>query len=697
MRRALGAALAVLLLGAGLYAADPPRAAVEIRGLGWWRDHTLRGTLLLLLGTQRGRTIGASGIEDGAMVLYSTLNLQGYLSAKIQARVTAADGKVATYSLDPTLQVPLPRTLAAARLTYEVRRGRRYTVGDVAFPGLTALKPDRARSYFRGEGALAFLTAERAYSPGGLRRSEANLLEALRGLGYAEARVESAVPQIDPKTHVARLVITVHQGPLWRVAAFTVALSGPGPAPPELETPRYGLPWSELWRHEAETDLRRWYYQQGYPDVAVVVAPAADPALDGVRRVSARAQVRPGTRVRLGAVRFEGNTRTREAVLRPLVKAKPGGPLDRLQIQNGEYRISRLGVFARVGVRYEPAQGPVRDAVYELQEGKRQDVDILGGWGSYDQLRGGVEWRQYDLWGLGHTGLFRLIQSFKSSQVEYDYSVPELFGTPTDLTDKLFGFRRTERSFVDEQYGNTVSTSTGLPGIAAELQTAYTFVRLHASSNTLASVLSQVANANATSAQVGLTRDRRDNPLYPRQGYKVSVQLEEASRWLGGQVDFQRFQLAASYHTPWGRSRWIHLGINHQALTTFAANPAQQLPPAVFFYPGGEDSIRGYSLGQAAPRDPATGAYVPAVSATLINAELEQALTSKLSAVVFSDTLGATPTLGHYPADYWLYTLGVGLRYRTLIGPVRLEYGRNLNPRQHDPAGTVQFSVGFPF
>jgi len=40
---------------------------------------------------------------------------------------------------------------------------------------------------------------------------------------------------------------------------------------------------------------------------------------------------------------------------------------------------------------------------------------------------------------------------------------------------------------------------------------------------------------------------------------------------------------------------------------------------------------------------------------------------------------------------------GLGLRYQTLIGPVRLEYGRNLNPRIDDPAGTLHFSVGFPF
>jgi outer membrane protein assembly factor BamA len=697
MRR-IGAILAAAaILGAALEAAEAPRAKLSVEGLGWWRDHSLRGRLILLLGPQRGRTLDASGIEDGALVLFSTLSQQGYLHPDLRVRVRGAGGKTATYALDENLQHPLPRSVAATAVRYEVRKGRRFTVGEVDFTGLTALRPDQARGYFRGEGILTSLTPERAYSPEGLRRSVANLLEALQQMGYAEAQIEAAPPRIDPRSHIARLLINVHQGPLWQVAALRVTLTGPGPAPPELERAAYGQPWSLRWRHRAEADLRRWYYQRGHPDAVVAVSIVAAPQLGGVRRITVQAQVRPGPQVRLGAVRFEGNTRTRTAVLRPLVKARPGELLNPLQIQDGEYRISRLGVFSGVDLRYEPAAGPVRDAIYELHEGPRQEIDVLGGWGSYDQLRGGVEWRQYNLWGLGHEGTLRLVQSMKSSQAEYDYAVPELFGTQTDLTDKLFGFRRIERAFVDEQYGNTISTSTALPKIGSELQVAYTYERLRASTNTLATVLSEVANANTTSMQAGLTRDRRDNPLLPRHGYKVSLRLEEASRWLGGQVDFQQFQVAGSYHTSWGRARWIHLGFDHEVLTTFAANPAQELPPAVLFYPGGQDSIRGYSLGQAAPRDPTTGAYVPAVSTTLFNAELEQGLTAKLSAVVFSDTLGATPTLERYPAAYWLYTVGVGLRYQTLIGPIRLEYGHNLNPRRSDPSGTVQFSVGFPF
>ena len=50
-----------------------------------------------------------------------------------------------------------------------------------------------------------------------------------------------------------------------------------------------------------------------------------------------------------------------------------------------------------------------------------------------------------------------------------------------------------------------------------------------------------------------------------------------------------------------------------------------------------------------------------------------------------------------YPFAERLYTAGLGVRYQTLIGPIRVEYGHNLNPRPGDPQGTWQLSIGYPF
>ena len=153
--------------------------------------------------------------------------------------------------------------------------------------------------------------------------------------------------------------------------------------------------------------------------------------------------------------------------------------------------------------------------------------------------------------------------------------------------------------------------------------------------------------------------------------------------------------MGGAYHTGWGRSRWVHLGLTHGVITTLGTDD-RTLPVNKRFFPGGDNSIRGYQRGEAAPRG-ADGLFVGAKTYALLNLELEQALTPNWSLVAFCDALGAAIALRDYPFQERLYTAGLGVRYQTLIGPLRLEYGRNLNPRAGDPPGTWQLSMGYPF
>ncbi|MGH7994720.1 MAG: BamA/OMP85 family outer membrane protein [Opitutaceae bacterium] len=702
LKRAEAAVFAAILLAAPASpAATPPRARVRIEGLGLLRDLTLRHTVQLLLGSERGPVLKAAAIEDAALMIFTSLDADGYLKARIRVTVVDASGARATYAVDPTLTHPLPRPLAAREAIFEVKRGRRFTLARVTFTGLSALSPAQAGSYFRGVGILAPLTAEQAYSPGRLKRSIGNLLGELQRRGYAEASVKLAGKvKVDAASGRATARIVVSQGPLWRVAGFDLRVTA-GPRPPDLRSerlrlPRLGLPWTTSWQHSAEEALRRWYYAAGRPDVTVVVTAEPGPEANGIRAVTARVEVNPGPSVRLGAIRFAGNTRTRESVLRPLVHAKPGQPLNAVELQEAQFRMASLGVFQSVHLSYVPPTGPVRDALYTVQEGRKQTVDLLLGWGSYDELRAGAEWRYYGLFSRANESYLKFVQSLKGSNAEYDFSVPELLGTEATGTAKLFGFDERLLRFVDEEYGANLSVSRAVPGIGADLLTGYTLEQLGASQDSLATQATDLKHARVGTVQVSLTRDRLDNPLEPRHGYKIYLGLVEGSRWLGGQVEFQQYQLSASYHTNWGPSRWIHLGFTNAALTTFGAPASNPLPPNVLYFPGGEDSIRGYGEGQAAARN-AAGAYLGVRTYMLLNLELEQALTSKLSLVLFNDDLGAATQISDYPFSYRLYSVGIGLNYRTLVGPVRLEYGRNLNPRLHDPPGTLQFSVGVPF
>jgi outer membrane protein insertion porin family len=669
---------------------------LHVRGLGWFDNRAAEQKLKLLLGRQSGDTLDANAIEDAALVLISALNSEGYLEPGLTVDAVLADGSVAQYALDARLEPPLPRPLVASSATIQIEKGRRFTLHEVTLTGLLAMKEKEGRSFFVGENTLIPLGSERIYSPGRLQSSAGNLEEALRRLGYAEVEVVPGEVQIDHTTGDVRVEIAVMEGRRWVVGALQFEIADGSEAPTKLAEGRTNQPWTALWRQDATTAIRRWYYERGHPDVQIKLVPKTTLAADGTNAVTVAAQVTPGPEVRLGQVNFNGNTHTREATLRRLVRSKPGDLLDPIRFNDSQAKISRLGVFRSVDLRYEPQDGATRDVVYDLVEGRRQEVNLLAGYGSYEQFRAGVEWRHFNLFGRAHTDSLKLVQSMKSSSGDYTYTVPALFGTFTDGSARVFGWRREEFSFVNEEYGASLSVLWPLRKLGLAITTGYTFKHLRIADSELATRATDVPQVDVASLDFGAVHDRRDNPLRPRKGYKLSLQAELANRALGGDVVYQQIVFGASYHTAWGKGRWIHAGYSQGTVWTLGAPDDTDLPVSVRFYPGGDGSIRGYRKGEAAPRD-ATGRFVGAKSYMQFNLELEQALTSKWSVVLFGDALGTAVTLRDYPFSEKLFSVGLGVRYQTIIGPVRVEYGHNLNPRPLDPNGTVLLSIGFPF
>ncbi|HEY0947749.1 MAG TPA: BamA/TamA family outer membrane protein [Opitutaceae bacterium] len=694
----LGLILAAPAGAAESAAGKPEPAALSVRGLGWWNNRESRVTLERLLGEERGPAWDANAIEDAVFLLLAELQADGYLRPRITAAVERGDGAGASeeYVFDHELTTLLPRDLTARGVQLRVERGVRYRVETVAVSGLTALPEAAAESIFLEEAGLLTGLMKPSYVPARARANADTLAERLRDRGYADATVQAREAQVDHATGEVQLAIEVREGPRWLVAKSAVSGMEALPVTAGKIAPDPGVVWSPGRRQEIVEAVRREAYSAGFPDVRVNVSTAPAPERGGVRRVDVRVEVALGEQVKIGTTRFAGLVHTRPELLQRRVRVESGALLDPRRLEQARARLGRLGVFSAVDVDLEPAEGPVRDAVFTFREAPRWETSLLAGYGSYEQLRAGVELRQWNLFGRAHSSRLLLVQSLKSSRGEYSYTVPELFGESVDGTAKIFGLQREELAFLRQEYGGSVTLQRAVPFIGAIGTAGYTFQSLRNKDNELVTRAIDEEQVIVASVDLGLSRDRRDNPLRPRRGYRWFTNAEIANTVLGGEVNYERFELGASYHRPAGRGRWLHVGLTHGVITTLGADDDRTLPVNKRFFPGGESSIRGFQDGEAAPRGP-DGRFIGAKSYALLNLEFEQALTRSWSAVVFVDALGMAERLGDYPSSEELYSLGLGLRYQTIVGPVRLEYGHNLNRRDGDPSGTLHLSVGFPF
>lgn len=676
--------------------AKEPPAKIRVSGYGILGNRQLLRTLSILdKPGAKPVSRDANFIEDSALILLSQARKDGYLAAKLAAELTLADGRKIRHEWGSEPGEPLPRPLAVARAEFTIHPGAFYALRKIGIDGSKVVPEKRARGYFVETDTLVRLRKTRVYTPQKLRDGLNNFAETLERQGYESASVTATNLLSDPATGETDVTIVVWEGKKSLVRSIREEVWFGHDLKPSVErTVSTNTPYSKLWRQDYAQAVRRTYYLQGYADAAVEIVELRREEAEGTVHIDFLARVRTGLKITIGEIAFAGQKQTKEKMMLRRVKIEEGELLDPVKAEQGRFRLAQLGIFDTVEMDYQKVDEETRDILYRVKEGKHVDVSLLFGYGSYEQVRGGFDIDQFNVFGRGHHARLRVVQSLKSSSADYLYSMPELVGRDVDVFFNATGLRRQEISFTREEFGGGVGAVKFFSPIHSTVSLRYNYQVLNAADLNF-NIAEGLKSADVGSVILDVKRDLRDNPLYPRKGYKVFTTLETASQYLGGDVDFQRLETAASYHLPIFSGEWLHLGVSHGLVVT-SDGPQRDLPFNKRFFPGGENSVRGYQQGEASPRND-SGKIVGAETFTVANFEFEQGLTRSWSVIAFLDSIGFAKSIDHYPFDTGLFSVGAGIRWKTIIGPARLEYGYNLNPRVEDPVGTLHFSVGFPF
>ena len=443
------AALLVFILPL-VAAAAPKPALLKVSGYGLLGNRELTRALQLLEEPgKKPEFFDANFIEDAALILMSRLRKDGYLKPEITARLTFSDGRSAQYEWQHEVRdQPLPRPMRVRQVEFRLRRGVLYYFGTLQFSGLTVLPERHAQSYFVEAGPLFPFKRTRIYSPDRLRRGLASLVEVLNRKGFESATVTVGRQERDDRTGRMDLEIQVSEGLKSVVRSIREEFFSAGDTKPvEVLNLTTNTPFSKLWQQDFIRQVRATNYHRGFPDTQVDLSQLRRETTADQIQVDLLARVQSGEQVRLGEVHFVGAKRTKESLMDRRVRLQPGSLLDRVAVEEGRYRLARLGVFDSVGLTYQPVDEHTRDVTYEVKEGRQIDFSLLFGFGSYELLRGGVEVEQNNLFGRAHHARLRLIQSIKASSGEYIYTMPEFVGQDVDVFFNGSALRREEDRF----------------------------------------------------------------------------------------------------------------------------------------------------------------------------------------------------------------------------------------------------------
>ena len=130
------------------------------------------------------------------------------------------------------------------------------------------------------------------------------------------------------------------------------------------------------------------------------------------------------------------------------------------------------------------------------------------------------------------------------------------------------------------------------------------------------------------------------------------------------------------------------------------ASAPPELPLPDRFFAGGDNSIRGFALDAVGPLEVSTtGALVPTGGNALLigSAELRIDAGHRFSVALFSDSGNVYPLVSDMTLYDIRYVAGLGLRYKSALGPVRVDWGYKLNRRPNESAGHIHVTIGHAF
>lgn len=521
-----------------------------------------------------------------------------------------------------------------------------------------------------------------------------------RGFLAAEVRLLEPQPLREDWSEEVEVVLEVREGPLHRLRSLR--LEG---GLPRIEDPldvagqvgRVALPRLPA---TLRSLLREAYARGGHPEAEVAVS---ERTADADGNVDLVLTVTPGPHVVLGQVHVEGRVRTREERIRANLEVEPGAPFDVRDQRESFENLYRLGVFTSVAVDLAPAQAEttpegsqVRDVNVRVVEAPTTEYYVEPGYGSYEQLRLTVGWRESNLLGTARTLEVEGKVSQKSLGGRIAISDPRFLDSDTAASLTFLGGLREEPSYETGEVGGLFSLSRRLSErLQASVGYQYRFTEVTADDFNDPAVQPLLENANISSVVLAPTWDARDQAFYPTRGEYARMSLEYASEVIGSSLDFLRARWHLSHFRRLVGSSVLGLSWRGGAIAPFAGTDS--IPIQERFFNGGESSVRAFKEDQLGPVD-ADGNPVGGEAFNVFTAEVRVPVAGRLESAFFYDIGNVLLDVGD-AGDLEGYRggLGLGLRYDLPVGPLRLDSAWSDDPEGGEPAWVLHFSVGFSF
>ncbi len=507
-----------------------------------------------------------------------------------------------------------------------------------------------------------------------------------------DGRDAANIPPVRPPSAVSRAVISVDPGPVFRFDRTDVTPLAPGTELPEGfrtgEIARLGV-----LKETVGAGVNGWR-AQGYAKAKL--ANQQITAQHPSQQISASLELDPGPRLRFGALSPKGNVDVRTERIIEIAGLPSGEVYDPEELRLATQRLRRTGAFNSVALTEAEEIGPNDTLPIDalIAEAPKRRFGFGAELGSLEGLTLSAYWLHRNL--LGGAERLRIegeIEGIGGNSGGEDYRLSARFERPATFNEdtNFYAFAQIEQLDEVNFFSRQLDLEAGIERIASEERTYQFGLGLRRAETRDAFGENRYT---LLTFPLGATFDYRDDSLNATDGYYLSASVTPFVAISGSDNGVRSYLDARAYRT-FGQARPVTLAFRGQIGSVFGPD-LSEAPADYLFYSGGGGTVRGQpyqTLGVELNPDETVGGR----SFVGLSAEARIGITDTIGIVGFVDGGYVGEEEFYDGSGVWHSGAGLGVRYQTGIGPIRLDIAVPTSGPDVDEDFQVYIGIGQAF
>jgi outer membrane protein insertion porin family len=537
------------------------------------------------------------------------------------------------------------------------------------------------------------------YNPELLETDRENLQNFYFALGYLSAAVSEFQARYNEGSQEMDIAVSINEGMKTKIDKVSVVgqkLISDTEIMKAINL-KPGNSYNEIDIYDARLRVIELYNNRGFPDATVSVKnDIAD------QKAAITFQIDEGSLTLFGKVIITGNQNTNYKVVKRELQQQEGVPSDSSILGKDRQKLYKLGLFTDVDMQVLDRYEDKRDVLMKLREGNAGAMEFGVGYSDYERYRGFFDVGYRNLWGMNRQASIRFELSSLERRIILQYYEPWFMDRALPFRAFLLSEEKKELNIdtKDTLYRLTRNTATAgfekkfSERVKTELYYEFSVVNTHDVQSDVVLSKEDTGTLIISGWRLGVFYDSRDNPFYPSKGIFSGVILKLTSPLFFSETDFVK--LTSYYNFYHEVMKRVVLAASVRGGVAQGYFNTDALPIVERFFLGGRTTVRGYEQDTLGPKG-SDGNPTGGNAFLMENLEARISLSNSLGVVAFLDGGNVWMKINDINPKDIKFTTGLGLRYNTPVGPLRVDYGYKLQREKGESAGEVHFSIGHAF